>query len=490
MFCLAVIKMIQYKQQINIMKRSEILLMVLQVPVDLLLLLLAAISAYSLRFLPAVTSWRPVLFKISQQEFISISFIFSILIILIFAFNGLYKVNQNKKLAEDFKKIVISSTVGLGLVATYMLFFQATFDSRFLILFSYLFTIIFVSLGHLFVRTVKAILYRAGIGLRRIVVIGEDSIAQSIIDSLNNRKELGYIVVANFPNFSTRVPAQLDRLDIDEIIFTDPRSREKEALRAINYATQNHKVFKYSADLFATYSNLSSIQPLAGIPIVELKKTKLGAWGRVAKRLFDVFFSLLVIIILSPVYILLSFLILLETGRPVIYKNERVGIRGKKFWLYKFRSMFQKDSTGEQFGNSGEKALKKELELIKKNNSKSGPIYKINNDPRVTTLGKILRRASLDELPQFVNVLKGEMSIVGPRPHQPREVAQYEKEYKQIFNLKPGITGLAQISGRSDLSFEDEMKLDIFYTEKWSLMLDIIICIKTPFIILKKRKAL
>lgn len=472
------------------MKRSEILLMVLQVPVDVLLLFLAAISAYTLRFLSVVTSWRPVLFNISQQEFINLAVVFSILIVLLYAFNGVYKVNQNKKLAEDIKKIIVGSTIGLGLVATYMLFFQATFDSRFLILFSYVFAIIYVSLGHLLVRTIKALMYRAGIGLRRIVIIGNDSIAESIISTLNSRKELGYVVVANFPSFSTRVPAQLNRLEIDEIIFTDVRSREKEALRAINYANQKHKVFKYSADLFATYSSLSVVQPLAGIPIIEIKKTRLGSWGRVAKRLFDICFSLLILIILSPIYILLSLIILLETGRPVIYKNERVGLRGKIFWLYKFRSMFQKDSTGKQFGSSGQKALKKELELIKKNNTKNGPIYKISNDPRVTTFGKILRRLSLDELPQFVNVLKGEMSIVGPRPHQPREVAKYEKEYKQIFNLKPGITGLAQISGRSDLSFDDEMKLDVFYTEKWSLALDIIICIKTPFIILKKRKAL
>jgi len=472
------------------MKRSEILLMVLQVPVDLLFLLLAAVSAYSIRFFAPIVEWKPILFSISLQEFINISVVFSIVWLIVFSINGLYKVDQNKKLADDFKKIMISSTVGLGLVATYMLFFQATFDSRFLILFSYIFAIIFVSFGHMIDRLIKALMYRANIGLRRVVIIGQDSIAQIIIDSLTSRKELGYAVVGTFKTFSLNTAKQLDKLNIDEIIFTDPRAREQETLLAINYATQQHKVFKYSADLFATYSSLSSIQPLAGIPIVEIKKTSLGAWGRVAKRLFDLIVSSLVLIIFSPIFLLLSIVIILETGRPVIYKNERVGIRGKLFFVYKFRSMFQKDSTGKQFGSSGASALKKELELIKKHNTKSGPIYKIGNDPRITTFGKFLRRLSLDELPQFVNVFKGQMSVVGPRPHQPREVQQYEHKYKQIFNLKPGITGLAQISGRSDLSFEDEMKLDIFYTERWSLLLDLIICIKTPFVIFKKRKAL
>ena len=157
---------------------------------------------------------------------------------------------------------------------------------------------------------------------------------------------------------------------------------------------------------------------------------------------------------------------------------------------FKFRSMHQKDSTGPQFGESGEKAERKEQELIEKQNTKTGPIYKIKDDPRITSFGRFIRRWSIDELPQFFNVFKGNMSIVGPRPHQPREVEQYKSQYPTVFVLKPGVTGLAQISGRSDLSFEEEMQLDILYTEKWSLLQDFVIFIKTPFIVFKKRKAL
>jgi lipopolysaccharide/colanic/teichoic acid biosynthesis glycosyltransferase len=221
-----------------------------------------------------------------------------------------------------------------------------------------------------------------------------------------------------------------------------------------------------------------------------LRHTPLDGWGRVAKKFFDLIFGVLVIVIASPIYLLTTLAILLETGRPIIYKNQRVGIRGKKFFTYKFRSMYQKDSTGPQFGEGGIKALEKEEALIKEKNTRVGPIYKIADDPRVTRVGRFIRRWSIDELPQFFNVLKGEMSIVGPRPHQPREVDQYESEYPTVFTLKPGITGLAQISGRSDLSFDEEMKLDIFYIEKWSIFLDLIIFLKTPFVILKKRKVL
>jgi len=173
-----------------------------------------------------------------------------------------------------------------------------------------------------------------------------------------------------------------------------------------------------------------------------------------------------------------------------LYKNLRVGIRGKEFFTLKFRSMYKEDSTGPQFGDAGKKAEEREKELVKTQNSKQGPIYKIANDPRVTPFGRCIRRWSIDELPQFFNVFRGDMSLVGPRPHQPREVEQYQDEYPIVFTLKPGITGLAQISGRSDLPFEEEMKLDILYTERWSLFLDLIILLKTPFVLFKKRKAL
>ena len=164
-----------------------------------------------------------------------------------------------------------------------------------------------------------------------------------------------------------------------------------------------------------------SVSPLAGVPIVELRRTSLGAWGRVVKRVFDVVVCLAVIIITSPIMLLSALIILFETGLPIIYRNERVGIRGKKFFTLKFRSMFKKDCTGTQFGEAGQQALKTEENLIASQSIKEGPVYKIANDPRVTSFGRFIRRWSLDELPQFFNVLAGSMSIVGPRPHQRRE---------------------------------------------------------------------
>jgi lipopolysaccharide/colanic/teichoic acid biosynthesis glycosyltransferase len=195
----------------------------------------------------------------------------------------------------------------------------------------------------------------------------------------------------------------------------------------------------------------------------------------------------LLIIITSPIFLIAFIFVFFETGRPLIYKNERVGFKNKLFFVYKIRSMYKDLCVGSEVDKNYLEALKMEEELIKQQNSRTGAIYKIKNDPRVTKVGFYLRKWSVDELPQLINVLKGEMSLVGPRPHQPREVLKYEKEHRKVFSVLPGITGLSQISGRSDLKYEEEEVLDIFYIENWSFFLDLVILIKTPFILFKKR---
>ncbi|PIR78209.1 MAG: hypothetical protein COU28_02960 [Candidatus Magasanikbacteria bacterium CG10_big_fil_rev_8_21_14_0_10_36_16] len=472
------------------MKRSEILLMILQVPIDFLMLVLAGFSAYSLRFSPWIVSIKPVIFGLQLSEFLNIVGVFAVVWLFIFAVLGLYSVNPNRRFAKDLAKVIFACFVGLSVVALYIVLSGNLFDSRFLVVSSWAFAMFYVMFGRFLVRGLKALLYRLGIGLRRVVIIGSENISETIVNTLNSNPRLGYKVVQVYKNYNKKLNKELLSLNLNEIIFVNPRANEEETLQAKYFTDLHHIVFKYSADIFATYSTNMLVYTLAGVPIVELKKTPLDGWGRISKRIFDIVMSIIILIIISPVMLLTTIIILIETGRPIIYKNERIGIRGMKFFTLKFRSMYQQDSTGSQFGKSGLEAEKKEKELINKNGSKQGPIYKIENDPRVTPFGRLIRRFSIDELPQFFNVLFGNMSIVGPRPHQPREVEKYADKYPDVFVLKPGITGLSQISGRSDLSFEEEMKLDIFYTEKWSLYLDFIIFFKTPFILFRKRRVL
>ena len=472
------------------MKRSEIFLMVLQVPVDFLMLVLAGISAYFLRFTSWAVAIKPILFELTLMKFLGIVAWVGLGWLAIFALTGLYSTNPNRKLARDLARVVLACSAGLGAVALYLLFAQTQFDSRFLVAASWAFAIIYACVGRILMRGVKGLLYRFGIGLRRVAVIGSGMITKEIVAVLKKRKALGYNVVMEMPWFSEDKRDELKKLNLDEIIFTNPRANEEETFAIIDFANENHVIFKYSADLFAAYSANMSVSPLAGVPIVELRRTSLDGWGRVTKRFFDVVASIIMIIITSPIMLLSALIVLFETGLPIVYKNERVGIRGEIFFTFKFRSMYKKDCTGPQFGEAGAVAEEKEKELIAGQSIKTGPVYKIANDPRVTRFGRFIRRWSIDELPQFFNVLVGSMSIVGPRPHQPREVAQYEKKYRKLLTLKPGITGLAQISGRSNLTFEEEARLDILYIEKWGLLLDLIIFVKTPFVVLRKKGAM
>ena len=178
------------------------------------------------------------------------------------------------------------------------------------------------------------------------------------------------------------------------------------------------------------------------------------------KRIIDIFGSIFGLIIFSPIMAAVAILIKLDSPGPIIYKNERVGPKNN-FNTYKFRSMKIEYCTGRGYDDPG-RADSFENELIEKQSIRSGPVYKIADDPRRTRLGRFLEKTSLDELPQFFNVLLGNMSLVGPRPHQPKEVAKYERWHKKVFNIKPGVTGLAQISGRSEIDFDEEAKIDTY----------------------------
>lgn len=470
------------------MKRFELFFAFLQLPLDYLALVLAGFTVYAVRFSAAVTAIRPVRFNLPWEKYWPVVLVVALGWVVIFALAGLYSTDPNRKLSRDLSRVIFACSTGFAAITVYVFFTLQKFDSRFLVLAGWLVAMAYVSLGRLFARGLKGLLYRLGVGLRRTVIIGSEAVADAIRATLIRERRLGYHIVGFYPHFSETLAPELEGLKPDELIFTNPRGSEAETLAALEFANNHHLVFKYSADLFATIATNLAVSAVAGIPLVEVRRTRLVGWGRIIKRLADCLGSIFFLILFSPFLILIAVIILIETGRPVIYKNERVGQFGQKFITLKFRTLYQRWCTGPQFGPQGEEALRLEAELIGKQ-SKAGPVYKIKDDPRVTPFGKFLRRWSLDELPNFWNVLKGEMSLVGPRPHQPREVEGYAKHQHIVLAIKPGITGLAQISGRSDLNFEEEVRLDAFYIENWRLLLDLIILIKTPFVVLRRRGA-
>lgn len=246
--------------------------------------------------------------------------------------------------------------------------------------------------------------------------------------------------------------------------------------------------FKYVPNLFQAHATNISIRQIASLPLIELNKTPLDGWGKVIKRVFDLVFTTVFLLVFWPVYAIIALAIKIDSPGPVLYKDYRCGYRKQKFVFYKFRSLRAEVCDGE-FGTRKGNAMLRQLEKDqKKNTRKKSPLHKIKNDPRVTRVGAIIRRYSLDELPNFLSVLKGDMSVVGYRPHMYYEVKKYNYDQQRMFYIKPGITGLAQISGRSDLDFDEEVSLDVYYMENWSLRMDLAIILKTPGAIFKGRR--
>ncbi len=473
--------------------RLDLFFAAIRVPLDYALLILAGTSAWFLRFSDSVTEIRSVTFGLTFEEFFSTLLLVALLWVIIFAFTGLYTIGGNKKFSDELKKTIIGCFAGLAVVTLIIFFRRELFDSRFLVVAATALGILYVLIGRLLLRIIKIILFKNNIGNRRIILIGDTDAADSIVAAMKNTPGFGYKIVKHVPEMNSKNLKELTTLirrkNVEEVLFIKSKVSEKESEMVLVFCSEHHLTLKFAPDVFSSYQRATGIDTIAGIPIVELKRTRLEGWGKIIKRLADIFFGLLLLIISLPITILATLIIAFETGAPIVFKNRRVGESGKEFETLKFRSMHQKFSIGTQFKNQKE-AMDFEKTLIKKQNSKKGPIYKIKDDPRITKFGGFIRRWSIDELPQFINVIRGQMSLVGPRPHQPREVEKYELHHKKVHTIKPGITGLAQISGRSDLTFEEENRLDVFYIENWSLLMDIAILIKTPWAVLRRRKVL
>ncbi|MFH1460880.1 MAG: sugar transferase [Patescibacteria group bacterium] len=473
------------------MKKSELVFTAILVPLDFLMLVGAGLSAYHLRTSAWVAQYRPVLFHLNLpfNRYLTMIVLVAFLMLIVFALVGLYRIKPVRRLLDDLTRVAIGVSAGIMTLVLYVFLRQELFNSRFLVLAGWLIAIIFVSFGRLLVSFLqKYLMKKYHYGAHRVLVVGQDGLSRRVIDNIKQEPVLGYQLIGNLigPDIK-KIRARIKNQEVDEIVLTDPDWPKERVLELISFAERNHLTFKFVPNLFQTLTTNTNVEILGDVPVIELKKTALDGWGRIIKRLFDVVFSLSFIIIFSPLYLLIVLMIKLDSAGPIIYKDYRYGYRKRKFVFYKFRTMKAELCDGEFGTPAGNKILKQLEKDQQKNIRQGGPLHKIKGDPRLTKLGKFLRKYSLDELPQFFNVLEGDMSIVGYRPHMSYEVEKYTFDQQRMFYIRPGITGLAQISGRSDLDFNEEVKLDVFYMENWSLRLDLVIILKTPFILLFKR---
>jgi len=451
------------------MKKADLFFNVARLPVDFAMLLLAGIVTYILRT-RILDVFKPVLFEFNLPllNYLYLVVLAALLTIIFYAASGLYSMKSRMSKAEEFTKILVTSLASLMSVIIFIFLRQELFNSRFLVLGGWFFGIIFVFLGRVLIRSFQRhAVTKHNFGIHRVLVIGDDAVSQQVVQDIEQDKT-GYRLVKHLSNPElAEVQEAVGNPGVDEVILADPNYPEEKITQLVEFCHEHHLVFKFVPNMHHMLTRHFEFDVMHNTPLIELKRTGLDGWGRVFKRLIDVFSASAALIILSPVFAIVSHLIKRDSDGPVIVRLKRMS-RNKEFELLKFRSMV---------ANAEE--LKPTLAPLNERND--GPLFKIKNDPRITRVGRWLRKYRIDELPQFWNVMKGDISLVGPRPHQPDEIALYEKHHKKLLAIKAGASGLAQVSGSSDLPFEEEVALDTFYIENWSLWLDAKIVIRTLF---------
>ncbi len=473
------------------MKKTELLFNLISIPIDILSLLLAGIVSFYLRY-QTDSVVGPVLFNMNLQDFMVILIKVIPLILLIFASLGLYRQTGTRRFLYELSRVSLGLSVTAFIVIVLFFFNQTIFPSRFIILALWLIGIVFVIIGRFVLVGIQRYLFKKGYGLHKLVLVdGNETMYSSIREILKNKK-YGYNVVAEFansPDLQNKLTNFLKTQKVDEIVQLEPTVQSQVNLSLVLQSRLYGIRFSYVPNLFEVQRNTIEINNLKGIPLISLKNTPLDGWGKAIKRMMDIVISSICLLITSPLFLLLAIAIKIDSPGPVIYKAIRCG-RDKNFWFYKLRSMYTHLSVGEKYGQDEAKELLQKL-VTQNAENRSGPLYKIKDDPRVTKIGRFIRRTKLDEIPQFWNVLKGDMSMVGPRPHLPDQVDQYKDTNGRVLSIKPGIFGYTQIAQATapTLPFEEEIALDIYYIENWSVWMDLSILLKSFLILVWDKKS-
>jgi exopolysaccharide biosynthesis polyprenyl glycosylphosphotransferase len=457
--------------------------------IDFLAIMLGTITVYQIRY-----NWFDDNFlgvrQLALREYVMVGAMVSFAVVLIYAFLGIYQIYQKRSAWQTLLLLSFGIFLTLLSIITFLFFNEynrATLPqgvpiSRFILGTGGFFALYFVLLGRLFFWALEQLLYQFNLAKIRIAIVGKEN--HFLRDFFENKSEIRDIV--EVPELTSQTLSELqENMKAGKIheIYLYGQNDPLEAELAI-WAE------RYNVSFIFAPEGLGQFQAFGLRPIVikkklflELQHSNLDGWQVILKRLFDIVFAVGFMLVFSWLYVLIIIAIKLDSRGDIFYKSERVGPDGKIFHLWKFRRLKQEFCTTESNAN----ALKVEQELIKKKNMRDDVLYKIKEDPRSTRVGRFIEKYSLDELPQFINVIIGNLSVVGPRPHQPREVAKYQNHHYKVLNIKPGITGLAQVNGRSDLPFEAEVSFDRYYIEHWSFWMDVWIVLKTPFAILFSR---
>jgi exopolysaccharide biosynthesis polyprenyl glycosylphosphotransferase len=424
--------------------------------------------------------------------------------LLSFRYYDLYRVRGEFSFVDDAIRLFKAAAIGsLLIVAAAFLYrggfqFRAFSYARSVFVADFFFLLIGAAALRLIMRSVQTFVRSRQINLIPTLVVGRGPEASLFIREMRERPSLGYRVIGvvdtkaidtqlsyeDVPVIGTleSLPEVIRDSGANEVIIADPQVNGDALFEVMMRCGRRRGVeFRIAPSLFNCLPRKTEIDQIGVLPMIRLFREPLSSSARILKRTFDLTFAALAILLLLPLWLLVALLIKLDSKGPVFYTQERVGMDGRLFLLYKFRTM-QANADAELHREYQRAFIAGRAEANLGNETK--PTYKLLADPRITRIGKILRRTSLDEVPQLLNVLSGDMSLVGPRPPIPYEVEAYELWHRKRLDMKPGLTGLWQVSGRNRLPFEEMVRLDLYYIENWSLLLDLEIILRTGFVML------
>lgn len=455
---------------------------------DTTLVLLTFVIAWWLRYVAQIILTVHEFNQVEFDEYVPFMYGFCALTLGALAFKGLYRRRFGSTWLDDVGAVISGTTLAAFIFVTAAFFSRPDYYSRLMFIYVWAIAILLLAGWRVGLRLYRRWEWSRGIGLRRAVIVGAGLQGRLIMQSMLAQSGLGYHVVGFLDSARQEdlgrfrwlgepddLPEVVAKLDVEEAIIALPSTAHDQILSLIDHCTSGHVEFRIVPDFFDLSLDRVSLNYIDGIPLIGVRERALRGANALLKRAIDVTVSGLLLLVTAPLTLLIALAIKLDDpAGPVLYRQRRVGRDGRPFEFYKFRTM--RVSADAERAKLAPRAM-------------DGARFKLRDDPRRTRVGRWLRRFSLDEIPQFVNVLRGDMSLVGPRPPLPDEAARYDEWSGWRLTVSPGLTGIWQVSGRSDLPFEDMVLLDRWYIENWSLALDLSILLRTVPAVLTGRGA-
>lgn len=398
----------------------------------------------------------------------------TILLLVVYRQAGMYHLRRQISWFAEIYTIINGTATGTIITIVIIFLSQPTFYSRLIVIYAGVLAITLLSMSRLLKVGLLWHLRRKGSATARVLIIGAGEMGRTVMRMVVANPQLGFDVVGFLDDDPAKNSTDIGRFKAlgsidtlpqilahnppDEVLITIPWQYHRQIMRIIAQCDNHDVRIRVIPDVFQMTLSQMHIEEIGGIPMIGVKEAGISGLNQLMKRTLDLTITSTVLLGFAPIMAFIALLIKLESPGPVLFAQERVGKNGRRFTMYKFRSMV--DNAESQRA------------ALMDHNEADGPLFKMRDDPRITRVGKWLRRLSFDELPQLYNVLRGEMSLIGPRPPLPSEVEAYQEWHKRRLEVSPGLTGLWQVSGRSELTFDEMALLDIYYIENWSLGMD------------------